>query len=418
MFEKIIEKLSNLAYRTSEQKHLNSIRDGFIILMPLIIISSFFILINNVILNQNSGLMGILGINSELISSLSEIGVRVYNGTLNIMSLLITATVSYKLSKSYGEDGITSSIFSVASLLVFFPLTLNVNPISSSESFEVSGLISGVHTSSTGLFVGILVALASTELLVRFSRCDKLKLNLPDSIPPSVIKSFNSLIPMTLIITLFSLIAFVLNTAFSTGIHEVVNKLIQNPLMGIVQGLPGILTILFFQNLLWSFGLHGAFILAPITETTFLIAIQENISAVNLGMIPPNIITKPFLDAFGFMGGGGSTIGLIIAVIIASKREDYKAVTKMSTIPSLFNINEPLIFGFPIVFNPILGIPLILAPIVNVTFAYLLTAAGIISKTTVMIPWTTPPILSAFLATNGDWKAAVVAGICIVISTI
>ncbi|MGL4864379.1 MAG: PTS sugar transporter subunit IIC [Cetobacterium sp.] len=418
MFKNLVEKLSELAYRISQQKHLNAIRDGFIVLMPLIIIASFFILLNNVILNENAGLMGLLGIKSIYISKLSEIGVRIYNGTLNIMSILITTTVAYKLSRSYGEDGITCSAFSLASLFIFFPLTLKVNPISSLENVEVAGLISGVHTSSTGLFVGILIALVSTELLIRFTKNEKLKIILPDSVPPSVIKSFNSLIPMTLIMTIFGILAFILNIYFSTGIHEIVNKVIQTPLMGILQGLPGILTILFFQNLLWSFGLHGAFVLAPITETTLLIAIQDNILAMNAGTIPPNIITKPFLDAFGFMGGGGSTIGLIIAILIACKREDYKAVTKLSVIPSLFNINEPLIFGFPIVFNPILSIPLILTPIVNITFAYIVTAAGIISKTTVMVPWTTPPILSAFLATNGDWKAAVVAIICIVISTL
>lgn len=416
MFNKFAEKISNLAGNFSTQRHLNAIRDGFIVLMPLIIISSFFILINNVVLEPNNGLLKIMGFDMGSLSKLSEIGVRVYNGTLNFMSILITAAVSYKLAKSYDDEGFIPAIFSIACLIIFFPLSLDFNV--NGEVVNILGVISGVYTSATGLFVGILISLVSTELFLKLSKSDKIKISMPDSVPESVVKSFNSLIPMALIMTLFGIVAFLLNSIFSMDLNEIVSKIIQTPLLHILQGLPGILIILFIQNLLWSFGMHGAFILAPITETTLLIAIQDNIQAINNGAIPPHIITKPFIDAFGFIGGGGSTLGLVIAILLVSKREDYRSITKLSIIPSLFNINEPLVFGLPIVFNPILSIPLILTPIVNITLAYIATSLDLISKTTIMVPWTTPAILSPFLATNGDWRAGVLGLICIVTSTL
>ena len=138
-----------------------------------------------------------------------------------------------------------------------------------------------------------------------------------------------------------------------------------------------------------------------------LTAIQQNMDALAKGVELPNIVTKPFLDSFAWMGGGGMIICLVIALFIGSKREDYRAITKVSMIPSIFNVSEPLMFGLPVVFNPILGIPLVLVPMVTTTIAFFATQLNLIAKTSVLIPWTTPPIISGFLATNGDWRASV-----------
>lgn len=413
MLNTLTKSITNLATFFSNQRHLSSIRDGFITLMPFTIIASFFILINNVLLQPNNGLLQVIGIDASI---LTEIGIRIYNGTLNFMTILITASVSYKLAKSYNEEGFIYSIFSIACLIIFFPLNIDITI--SDTTVKINDVISSMNTSATGLFVGILISILSTEFLIKLSKYKKLKISMPDSVPEAVTKSFNSLIPMTIIMILFSIIAFLLNYIFSMDLNTIINKLIQTPLLNILQGLPGILIILFIQNLLWSFGIHGAFILSPITETTLLIAIQENIQAINNNTIPKHIITKPFLDAFGFMGGGGSTIGLIIAILLISKRKEYKSITKLSIIPSIFNINEPLMFGLPIVFNPLLSIPLILTPIINISLAYFATSIGLVNKTTTIVPWTTPPIISGFLATNGDFRAIILSIICIIISTL
>ena len=194
--------------------------------------------------------------------------------------------------------------------------------------------------------------------------------------------------------------------------------MIQTPIKAAFQGLPGIIIVVVLQGLLWSFGLHGAFVLSPITEPTLLTAMDENIKALEAHQAIPNIVTKPFLDVFVNMGGVGMTIGLILALLIFSKREDNRAIGKLALVPGCFNINEPLMFGLPVVLNPIYTIPLICVPVICLVIAYLATAAGIVAKTVVMVPWTTPPVISAFLATGGDWKAAVLSILLIVLSVI
>src|SRR5699024_9296233 len=159
-------------------------------------------------------------------------------------------------------------------------------------------------------------------------------------------------------------------------------------------------------------------ILGPIKDPTLLTSIQENIDAYSMGNEIPNIVTKPFIDSFAMLGGGGFTIGLIIAIFIASRRSDYREIAKLALAPGLFNINEPLMFGLPVILNPLLAIPLIIVPIVNINIAYIATSLGLVSKTVALIPWTTPPILSAFLSTAGDWRAAVLAILLIGLSVV
>lgn len=118
------------------------------------------------------------------------------------------------------------------------------------------------------------------------------------------------------------------------------------------------------------------------------------------------------------MGGGGMLFCLVIAILIASKREDYRSITKVGLIPSAFNVSEPLMFGLPVVFNPLLAVPLIVVPMITTTIAYVATSVGLIAKTSALIPWTTPPILSGYLATNGDWKASVLQVILLALGVV
>ncbi|EKI50897.1 PTS system, IIC component [Escherichia coli N1] len=385
--------------------------------MPLIIAASLFILINNVLLNGESGLVGFLGLEGAWVRHLQEIGIRVYNGTLNILAFLATVMISYRLANSYGEDGITYATFSLACLFVLFPVTIPVTA-PTGEVFQVSGLISGNESGASGMFVGIFVALISTELFRKVSASSKLKITLSDSVPPSVSRSFNVLIPMILVLTLLSLFAWSLSSLFNKNIHEIVTLMIQAPLQNILQGLSGVIGLLLTQNGLWWAGIHGASIMYPITETTLLVAIQENTAAFKAGLEIPHIVTKPFIDAFGFMGGGGQTIGLLIALWIAAKKSEHRAITRLATPGMLFNINEPIIFGLPIMFNPVLIVPFLFTPIISIVIAYAATAMDLINHTYVLVPWTTPPVISAFLATGGDWRAAVLSVFLISLSVI
>ena len=405
--EKLAEVLGPIANKFSSQRYLMAIRDGFITVMPLVIIASFFVLINNVVLDSTNGILKGLG----NFDTYKDIGASVYNGTLGFLSIFLAFGVAYKLADYYEMDQIGTGFVGVASTVALMPGLVTVGG-------ESVGAFASTYTSPTGLFVAIFASIVATEILRLFQKAKALKISMPDSVPPTVSKSFNLLIPATFTLTIFGLIAFLTVRFTGIDVYEIITNMIQTPIKAAFQGLPGIIIVVILQGLLWSFGLHGAFVLSPITEPTLLTAIDENIKALEAHQAIPNIVTKPFLDVFVNMGGVGMTIGLVIALLLFSKKEADRAISKLAFAPACFNINEPLMFGLPVVLNPIYTIPLVFVPVICLVIAYLATSAGLIAKTVVMVPWTTPPVISAFLATGGDWKAAVLSIGLIVLSVV
>ncbi|WP_297630973.1 PTS sugar transporter subunit IIC [uncultured Clostridium sp.] len=385
-----------------------AVRDGFIAVMPLTIVGSFFVLINNVVLDSKNGMLRSFGNFDEF----KAVGLSAYYATLGFMAICLAIGVAYKLAKHYEMDALGTAFVALGAVLCLMP-----NSITAGDNV-IGGVFSELYTSATGLFVAIIGSILAVEFLRKLQKSDKLSIKMPDTVPPSVSKSFNLLIPAIIVLTVFAIVSFLSVKYIKMDVYEIITKVIQSPIQAVFQGLPGIIVVLIVQNLLWCFGLHGAFILSPITEPTLLPAIQENMVAFQNGVDIPNIVTKPFMDAFSFAGGAGMTIGLLLAIFLVSKREDYRSVAKFSAIPGLFNINEPLMFGLPVVLNPIFMIPLVLAPVVSLVIAYLATASGFISKTVVMVPWTTPPVVSAYLATGGDIKAALLSIGLIILSVV
>lgn len=406
--EKLAEILGPIAGKFSAQRHLVAIRDGFIAVMPLVIIASFFVLINNVVLDSTNGVLS----SFANLDTYKDIGLSVYYATLAFLSVFLAFAVAYKLADHYGMDTLGTGFVGVAASLALMPTSVT------SGDVTIFGVYSETYTSPTGLFVAILSAILATELLRVLQKCKALMIKMPEAVPHSVSKSFNLLIPASIVLVVFALVSFLSIKFIGMDIYAIVTKMIQTPIQAVFQGLPGIIIVLIFQNLLWTFGLHGSFILSPITEPTLLTSMQENMTAYQAGLEIPNIVTKPFLDAFAFSGGSGFTIGLVIAIFIVSKRDDYRAMAKLSAAPSCFNINEPLMFGLPVVLNPIFMLPIIFIPVITTVIAYLATAAGFIEKTVVMVPWTTPPVVSAFLATGGDVKAGLLSLGLVVLSVV
>ena len=183
-------------------------------------------------------------------------------------------------------------------------------------------------------------------------------------------------------------------------------------------GLPGYLFLIFMTTLLWTFGIHGTQTLKAIYDPILLAAFAENEAAYAAGTAIPNIICTPFLSCFSIITGAGITGGLVIAILLFSKREDYRAIAKLEVPCAIFNINEPLIFGLPIVMNPILAIPFMIAPAVSATFAYFMTSIGFAGRMVVNSPWTTPAGLMGFLSSGGSVGAAITQLICICLAAV
>ena len=177
------------------------------------------------------------------------------------------------------------------------------------------------------------------------------------------------------------------------------------PLVSASDSLPAVIGILLVVHILWFAGLHGVNVVVAIINPIILTNLATNQAALQAGEKATKVLAGGFLDAFVYLGGAGATLGLAIAMFL-SKKDHIKSIGKISLIPGLFNINEPIIFGFPVVFNPIMAIPFILAPVISVIMVYTSIATGIVEPfRAISVPWTTPFIISGFLI--GGVKAAI-----------
>jgi Phosphotransferase system cellobiose-specific component IIC len=203
------------------------------------------------------------------------------------------------------------------------------------------------------------------------------------------------------------------------SLYDIIYTFLQKPLEGVMQGLPGLLILMFVAQLFWCIGIHGNQIIKPVRDPLLNAAILANTEMVAQGITDVsklNIINMSFWDTFMSLGGSGCTLGLLIAILVLSKRSDYRAIAKLEAAPAVFEINEPMTFGLPIVLNPLLVVPFIITPLVTGSFAYFMTKIGFAGVCIYAMPWTTPPILSAWLATGGNLGAVITQILCIAIS--
>lgn len=399
MFRFLEEKFVPVAARVGNQRHLVAIRDGFITIMPLTIVGSLAVLVNNLPIKFYQNALDAIWKHETW----TQWGGNIWGATFGILSLLLAFTIAYNLAKSYDKDGLSAGVISLSSYMTF-------------GTFAEGGL-TGLTTGTGGLFIAIIVALLSTEVFCRLSGNPKLLIKMPNGVPPAVSKSFAALLPAIITIGLFALVRTIISAGFD--IPDIVGSFytaIQEPFMGLTNTWVAALVLAFIPTFLWTLGVHGANIIEPFMQTINLPAIEANVKAISSGEVAPYIVNKPFFDAFINMGGSGTTIALIIAIfIIARKNKQYNTVGKLSAAPGLFNINEPLLFGLPIVLNPVLFVPFILTPMVNVTIAFFATKWGFVPAATVSPPWTTPPIINGFLATQ-SWQGAVLSIVLLIVA--
>lgn len=264
----------------------------------------------------------------------------------------------------------------------------------------------------------MIIVIVSVEIYSKLESFDRLKIKMPPSVPANVATSFSALIPSIITITLIAGFGFAFHQVTGIYLYESIYNLVQKPLESVMQGLPGILILMFVAQCFWVIGIHGNQMIKPIREPLLLASIAVNMTAFQEGKEIPNIITMPFWDVYMNMGGSGVTLGLLIAIFIASKRAEMRSIGKLAIGPGIFNINEPVIFGLPVMLNPVMAIPFILTPLVTGTIGYIATVTGFAGKTVVMVPWTTPPILNAWLSTAGSWGAVITQLICIAVAVL
>ena len=230
-------------------------------------------------------------------------------------------------------------------------------------------------------------------------------IKLPDSVPPAISKSFEILVPVVVISFVFQTINMLIQNNMKIMVPDLIMKILQ-PLLNMSDGLVSIIIILLLVHILWFCGIHGANVVNVVLQPIILTNLALNQNALAAGEQIPKILAGEFMNCFVYFGGSGATLGLCIAMIM-TKNAHMKYIGKLSIVPGFFNINEPIMFGAPIVMNPIFVIPFLLTPIVNATISYIFMKLNIIGKIVALVPWTTPSILGSFISTNLNFVAPI-----------
>ncbi|MGL9790559.1 PTS sugar transporter subunit IIC [Enterococcus sp. DIV2469a] len=388
--DSIQEKLIPFATKLDQNRYLSAIKSGFLVITPFLIIGSFFLLINEFPIPAYRDFMqGLLGENWQVYFG------KVNDMTMNLMSFVFIMGAANELAKFYKVDVISSEVVAIISFLILTPIT----------NTDTGNFLPMSYFGAAGLFVAILSTIGSVEIF-RFISQKGWTIKMPDSVPPNVSKSFAALIPGLFVLAFFNLIRIgFLLTSYSDA-QTFISQFLQEPLMKLGNSLPATLLFLLVEALLWAFGLHGAQITSAITTPIWRTLGIQNAELVAQGLPPENIISTQFYDNFVKLGGSSATIGLALALIFFARSSQYKTLGKLSFIPAIFNINEPLIFGLPVVLNPILIIPFVITPLVMCLITYFAMSTGIVPITNgLQLPWTTPPIISGFLLSG--WQGAV-----------
>lgn len=410
---KLTEVLGNFATKVNSFRYIMVIKNAFASLIPVIITGAFGTLFSAMVFDNENGLARIKAL--SFLAELKSISSAVSYVTLSFLTIYAVFLIGIELARLNNVKGIFPGIVAVMSYLSVNPFVyeyVNADNI----TVIAENVLAKQYTDTKGLFLGMFVAIASIELYCWLGRQERLKLKMPDTVPTNVSESFSALFPTILTVAIIATVGFVIKAVTGMYAYDIIYNIVQRPLEGIVQGLPGILLLMFIAQVFWVIGIHGNQMVKPVREPLLLAAIAVNTEAFEAGKEIPNIITMPFWDMYMSMGGSGVTIGLLIAILLVSKRDDMREITKLSLAPGIFNINEPVIFGMPIMLNPILAIPFIATPLITGTIGYVATSLGFAAKAVVMVPWPMPPIVNAYLATAGDIGAVVTQIICIIVS--
>ncbi|MDN2638848.1 PTS cellobiose transporter subunit IIC [Enterococcus avium] len=383
--DKLSEKIMPLANWLGDNRYLMVLRDSFMLAFPLTMFGSIIVVINNLPF-----------FNDDTKGMLSNLLGNGQNATMSIMTVFVTFGIGYYLSQSYDVEGIFGGAVAFSSFLILTPFFM------STESGEtVSGVLSLDRLGAKGMFLGMIAAFVAAEIYCRVTKRGW-QIRMPDGVPPAVTKSFAAMIPAILTLTVFLVINAIMVGAFNANLHDVIYDVIQKPLTGLGSSLPATLVSIFFIQFLWFFGLHGQIIVNSVMDPIWNTLMLDNLEAYKAGDTLPHIVTKPFMETFTVgLGGSGMTLAVVIILAFLMKKKQYTDIGRLALGPGIFNVNEPVIFGLPIVLNATILIPWVLAPIVVTTLNYLVMAAGIVpAPTGVSVPWTVPIIASGVLATN------------------
>lgn len=383
--DKLSDKLLPIANMLGSNKYLAVLRDAFMLAFPITMFGSLIVVFNNLPFfsdETKSFLYNLLGSGQM--------------ATMSIMTIFVVFGIGYYLSKSYDVEGVFGGAVALSSFLILTPFFVETD-----KGEVVNSVLSLDRLRAKGMFLGMITAFVAAELYSRMSN-KGWQIKMPDTVPPAVAKSFAALIPGTLTLSIFLALHAVVDYFFHVNLHDVIYTVVQAPLIGLGSSLGATLIAIFFIQIMWFFGLHGQVLVNSVMDPIWNTLNLENLEAFQAGKDIPNIVSKSFMETFTVgLGGSGMTLAVVLIMAFVLKKKMYKDVGRLALGAGIFNVNEPVIFGLPIVMNATILIPWILAPIVVTILNYTVMALGIVpAPTGVSVPWTVPIFFSGTLATN------------------
>ena len=429
-----MEKFNELANRTlvpianklGNQRHLAAIRDGMVVAIPLSILGGVCLIISTPPFKPDT--LPNWGFISDLLlgwynwAQANKAMLQLpYNMTMALMGLFVAFAIAYHLAKRYKMPTLNTAIVSTAVFFIVTSPAVSAVPTSAiSEGSNMTDLLgmAGNYIPMTfldakGIFTAIIVAIGCVEIM-HFMLAKNIRFKMPEGVPPAISSSFDAIMPLFVcVITFYAISLFIQNVS-----GELLPSMIMTLLAPAISGLDsllGICLITIIAQTFWFFGLHGASITQPIRLPFMQMYLVANITAFTAGEPIAHFFTQPFWSYVITLGGGGATLGLCI-LLLRSKSVELKTLGKLSIGPAIFNINEPIIFGLPMVLNPLMMIPFIFVPVINSIIAYACMAFQIVGKGVIETPWTTPAPLGAALGCM-DFRAAIMVIGLIVLDT-
>lgn len=448
------DKLGRIGAWCGQNKYLGSIKNAFQNFMPATIAGAIGVLWTNVLVNKSSGL-GALWEPIMALEVINPVFAAIQFATISCIAIGVVMLVGQEIAEANGETGAFPAVLSFIAWLVVTPNSNSVaglgltdaagaavTKLVDGESVAVTlgeqlgdltpAAFSGIsanYTGATGLFTALIVGILAMEVYGWLRKQDALKIKMPEQVPPGVSRAFEVLIPAFLMLVIVGLIGHVAYLATGKYLNDLISYYIQQPLTNIIGGnIFAVCLMYVLISLFWLVGIHGNNMMAAVKEPIFKPMLYANTALFTEGKTMPltaEIQAHGYYDLnlgmlvmFGEFGGSGVTIGLVIAIFIFGKRADNRAIATLSVVPGLFNINETVTFGIPLVLNPILGIPFIVAPVASIVLGYVLTVMKIMPIVVLEVPWTMPPVFYGFLATGGNPMGAVCQLLAIVLVTL
>jgi PTS system cellobiose-specific IIC component len=392
----VSEKINPTLQKVQKSKIMNGISSGMMGAMPVTLIGAFSALFLNLPIPAYKEFIAAVGIAAALKVIIAF--------TTNFLAVIFTLAIAGSYAKEHKEDSVVAAILALVCFFIVTPIATSAEGVTSIP-FQWLG--------APGIFTGIFVSLLSTKIYATLKQ-KGITIKMPDSVPPVVSNSFSSLIPGFASIILFTIISAVFSaTSFGT-LHQFVYTFLQLPLQGVGGNIVSIIILWTFAQLLWFFGIHGTLVIYSVVLPIFTALDAAQLAAYSAGQALPNITGRAFVSTYTM---SGSAIGFALLMLFVAKSKQYKTLGKLSAIPSLFGISEPLVFGTPLVLNFKFFVPFVFMNAINLTIAYVLTSIGIVPRVAGMTPVSGMPIILSGLM-EGSWKIAVLQVALVGLSTL